>query len=116
VSNWFCQPSFLRKVLGSGIAVSPFPGFSQNANPENSKVFLYYESHMAHKELRVQLLVERNNFKVFPSKTPGSVNNKNKAHNVIKTIIISQYASLLTAKDCCLICFTSQTIYQQYTL
>jgi len=42
--------------------------------------------------------VERTNFKVVQTKTPANLNNKNEAHNVIKTIIISEFASLLTAK------------------
>jgi hypothetical protein len=54
---------------------------------------------MSNKELKVQRLLVTNNFKVFQSKTSANVNNKNEGHNVIKTIIISEYASLLTAKD-----------------
>jgi len=60
----------------------------------------------------MQLIMERTNFKVVQTKTPENLNKKNEAHNVIKTIIISEFASLLTAKGCCFICFTSLTIYQ----
>jgi len=78
-----------------------------------TREFLIIKAMWHTKNERVQLFVERTNFKVVQTKTPANLNNKNEAHNVIKTItILSEFASLLTAKNCCFICFTSLTIYQ----
>jgi hypothetical protein len=83
--NRFCQPHFLHKILTLGIEVSPFAARLKNVTHVNDKEFLYYQSYVAHKELIVQLFVKRTNFKVIQTKPPVNVNNKNEAHNVIKT-------------------------------